>query len=163
MSTAGRRADVSFPQIRTIAGSGTEPLPVAAGPTLGWIFQIGDFAYVEFPLHTYLDRTQDIIFGISWAPAGSEGSKNVTWRIDIGAEKVGAIVTDIDETVDAVDVAVPAVVATYVRTGLAIPAAVFSDPDVDELHVRITRLAATADPAADPGMHHIAVVQSVTR
>lgn len=118
-------------------------------------------AYFEFPLAALLDRREDILVGVSWAPAGSQAAKTVSWKLEVGAEKAGSIVTDIDATVLSEDIACPAVAATYVRTGILIPASTVTDADVDELHCKLTRIAASADPAAAPGLHHIYVRQTL--
>lgn len=146
--------DIIFPWIRF----DVEPARIAIGPTLGWLFVVNEACYVEFPLHPRLDRTRDIVVGVGWAPAGSEVGQFVRWSIDVGAEQEGSNVTVVDATV-AREVAVPPVAADYARTGIMIPAAVFADPDVDELHVKLTRLASSNDPAVPPGLHHVAVIQ----
>lgn len=147
--------DIIFPWIRFGA---VEPAKVEVGPTVGWLFIVNSTCYVEFPLHPKLDRTRDIVVGVGWAPAGSEAGQFVRWSIDVGAEQEGSNVTVVDATVSR-EVAVPPVAADYARTGISIPAAVFADPDVDELHVKLTRLASSNDPAVPPGLHHIAVIQ----
>lgn len=151
--------DVTYPHIRVMDTGGSRPVPAPKGPTAGWTFQVGDFLYFEVPLHQKLDRTQQIVIGVGWSPNGSQAAKTVTWRIDLAGEKLGIDVTAIGDTTDAVDEAVPATTGLYARTGLLVAAAVYADPAIDELHVRLTRLATAADPAADPDVHHIVVVQ----
>jgi hypothetical protein len=156
--TATASTQIVFPQIR-IGGGATAPTLIEAGPTLGWLFTIGDLLYCEVPLPSNVDRTQPVVIGIAWAPSGSEVGKTVRWQTDIGFEENGALVTAISDTRTA-DAAVPAVAATYVRTGISIPAATWAaDPDTDEFHIRVTRVAsAGAEPVAEPGIHHIAVI-----
>lgn len=153
--------DVTYPSIRI--GSGiTAPTSAEAGPTLGWVFDINDRCYVEQRIHPLCDRSQNIILGISWAPSGSEAGKTVSWQIDVGGEKDGKSVAIIDATITGTDISVPSTAAEYVRTGLSIPSSVFSDTDVEELHIRITRIASSSDPTTAPGIHHIAVIQHLT-
>ncbi len=147
---------VSFPFVRTAAAI------ITVGPTAGWLMPVPTInaLYVEFPIHPKIDRTQDIIMGISWAPSGSQANKKVSWRVDVGAEKSGSTVTVVDSTIDCVDEICPATIGIYVRSTVSIPASLLTDVDVDEIHAKITRIASSADPV-DPGIHHIVVVQKL--
>jgi hypothetical protein len=151
--------DVVFPQIRIGLGA-TAPAIIEAGPTTGWLFAVGSLAYSETPLHPRLNRTQNIVVGIGWAPSGSQAGRTVTWRLAVLFAELGSTVTVIDETIDALDQAVPPVVATYARSSFVItPAMLAAHPTADELHMRLTRVATAADPAVPPGLHHVAVIQ----
>ena len=119
---------------------------------------INDRVYCEVPLPIGVDRTSDIIVAVGWAPVAAEVAKTVQWQVDAGFESATHLVNAIDFTV-AQEFAVPGTAFEYVRSGQTLPAANWAaDPTTDELHLRFTRIAASADPVNDPGLHHIAVI-----
>jgi hypothetical protein len=153
--------DITFPTLRL--SPTVPPTIVEAGPTLGYLFvpgPPGNYLYAESPFHPRVDRSKSVIIGLGWAPAASEVGRTATWSLSIGLEKTGALVTAIDLTKTLSDLAVPAVAATYQRSAFVLSAAEWAaDPDTDEMHIRITRLASTGVEATLPGVHHLAVIQ----
>ena len=151
---------VEFPHIRIGTGL-TAPTLIEAGPTLGYLFTVDDVCYAEVPLHPSINRESPVILGCSWAPSGSESAKTVSWKFEVLACKVGAVITTIDATLTAADQAVPTVVGTYSHSAVVVPASLLVDPDVDEFHFKVTRIAASADPTSEPGIHHLVCVQTL--
>lgn len=151
--------DVGYPQLRVGRGL-TAPTAIEAGPSMGWQMDVGFLLYAERPLHSKRDPAQNIILGLGWAPTSSEAGKTVTWQFAIGLEMAGSLVSTVDLTLTAADIAVPETAAEYVRTSVQIPAA--SIPSTaDEIHVRITRVLTELDPTASPAIHHLVVVQQL--
>lgn len=144
-----------------IGTGGTAPTSAEAGPTRGWLFAIGDLGYQEFGLEPNVDRSAAIILGFSWAPAGAEVGKVVSWQLDVCKAGVGKDISAIDTTKSLVDVAVGAVAAIYVHSAFTLTPAEWGGADavVDELHVRLQRIASTTDPVSPPGVHHIICIQ----
>lgn len=68
--------------------------------------------------------------------------------------------TAITDTESATDIAY-AVAPLYVHTPIVVPAAVFTSTTVDELHLKLSRVASSNDPLSFPGLHHIAVIQQL--
>jgi hypothetical protein len=148
---------LTFPQLRVGTG-GTAPTIAEAGPTLGWLFTVGDLIYCEVPIPSNADRGQPAIIGIGWAPSGSEVGTVVRWQTDIGFEQSGSNVAAIEDT-RTVDTAAPVTAASYARSAISIPAAVWgADPADEEFHIRVSRAASGSDPVAEPGIHHVAVI-----
>lgn len=138
----------------------TAPVPVAVGPTYGWLFTTVPqcFAYTELQIQPLADRSKPLIVGLGWAPAGSEAGKTAKWTLDIGLEREGSDVAQIDLT-KSMTIAVPDTAAMYARTAFVLTAAEWDDVGTDELHVRITREASATDPALPPGLHHVVLLQ----
>jgi hypothetical protein len=147
---------ITTPMIRTAA------TPATSGPSYAWTAPIATGFYVDLALDPYLDRTQDSTIVIAWAAAAIEAAKSITWRAQIGAEQTGSTLATVTTTVDAVDETVPAT-AIGARTTITIPASVYTATAVDELHIRIVRVAASADPVTDPVLCSIELTQNVTR
>jgi hypothetical protein len=153
---------IVFPQIRIEdSPAATRPTVGTVGATLGFQMAIGNQLFCELPLHPLLDRTRDITIGVSWAPVGSVAGNLVTWQLNSLALENGALINGAGVAHQAVDQPVPAVAFTYTRTGIVIPAAEIAST-TDEFHLRISRVASSNDPAADPGIHHIAAIQLLT-
>ncbi len=149
---------VMFGSIRPSLASA--PVPIEAGPTLGYLMANTNMVYCELPFDSMIDRSRNLVLGIGWAPSASENNKTVTWRFDVGLMKAGKSLLIIDVTADALNTAVPATVAEYAHTGIVLtPAQWATDPAFDEIHLRITRIATGADPVNPPGIHHIVFVQ----
>ena len=148
---------VTTPMIRTAA------TPITGGPTWGWSAPIATGFYVEFQLDPYIDRTQDLEIEIAWSPVSTEAAKTISWRAQIGAEQLGSSVATVTTTIDAADEVVPATLALYARTTITIPASVVTTTTIDELHIRIARITASADPITDVALHGIECTQQVTR
>jgi hypothetical protein len=151
---------VEFPQLR-IGGGATAPILIEAGPTLGYLFTIDDVCYGEVPIHPAINREAPVILGCSWAPSGAESSKTVSWKFEVLACKVGAAITTIDATLTAADQPIPTSTGIYSHSVVVVPASLLEDPDVDEFHFKITRIASSADPTSEPGIHHLVCVQSL--
>lgn len=134
------------------------PTPIEVGPTMGYLMVVADAVYSEIPLVTRVDRSRNLLVGIGWAPSSAEVGRTVTWRFEIGLMKVGKSVVVIDVTDD---VTVPyGAQAIYVHTSsVLLPAQWGTDPDYDELHLRISRIASGADPVFPPGVHHIVAIE----
>lgn len=159
VAAAHAEVDIQFPTIRlTDPGSANRPTVVSVGATLGYIFAAGDRAHVEVPLNALLNRTQDVIIGLSWAPGGSQAGRFVTWQVDALPCELGTDLTGTGLQIIAADQPVPDTVATYTRSVITVPAAQLAGT-VDELHCRIQRNANVNDPAADVALHHVAVIQ----
>lgn len=143
-----------------IGTGGTAPTSIEAGPTRGWLFAIGDLGYQEFALQPTVDRSKPIIISLGWAPSATEVAKNVSWQLDICKAGVGKNIASIDTTKASADVPCGPV-AIYIHTGFTLTPAEWgaTDPVVDELHVRLQRIAAAADPVSPPGGHHIICIQ----
>lgn len=155
---------VTFPQLRTEdAGAANRPDPIVGASTFGYSFDLGDRLFFEVPIHPLCDRTQDVTIGVSFAPTGSEVGTVVSWRANVLPAKVGTDLSLAGNNYDAIDVANPDAAGIYARAGITVPAAELSDPDVDEFHVRVRRIASSSDPVANPAIHHIAVIQQLAR
>ncbi len=150
---------VTMGQVRI--GTGSPPIVVEAGPTLGWLFALGNQAYTELVIQESLvDRSKPLVVGVAWAPAVSEVGRTVGWTLDIGLERDGADVATIDLT-QVQNVAVPAIAATYERTGFTLAPAEWDGVGTDELHVRLTRSASGGVEPTLPGLHHVVLVQQL--
>lgn len=155
--------DIKFPQIRlgNPADAAHYPTLVEAGPTMGWLFAIGNWCYAESPLLPNRDVSQNVIVGVSWAPAGNEPTKRVKWQGDFGFEAAGTNVDLIDAT-KTVEAAQTGLAAIYQRSALILtPADLAAFPGADDLHLRLQRVASSSDPVLPPGLHHVAVIQAL--
>lgn len=157
-SLVGPSLEITFPQLRPSTASA--PTPAEAGPTLGWLMAIGNFVYAEIPLNERVDRSRNIELHLAWAPAGAEVGTTVTWSLDLGFEFTGKDVSVIDLTKTILNIPIPEVSAVYQETEFVLtPAEWATNPLVDEIHVRIGRLASASDPILPPGVHHLEVLQ----
>lgn len=154
------RSQMDLKSVR-IGTGGTAPVSTEAGPTQGWLFDVADLGYQEFGLAPNVDRSLPIIIGFSWAPSGAEAAKVVSWQLDVCKAGVGKNIATIDTTKSLVDVAVGAAAAIYVHSAFTLTPAEWGGADavVDELHVRLQRIASTTDPVSPPGVHHMVCIQ----
>jgi len=151
---------VTYP--KWVLGPANAPTNIAAGPTQGWQFAVGNLTYTEAALSPGVDRTQNLVIGVAWAPVAAEAGKTIEWQLDIGFEKAGKSLATIDYTATSGAVAVPATAAIYVHTAMAVaPADWAADPATDELHIRLSRNATANDPVNDPAIHHVAFIQQL--
>jgi len=155
--------DVKFPQIRL--GSPTDaaryPTLVEGGPSTGWAFAVNNWCYAESPLLPNRDTTKNVIVGVAWVPLGNEPTKRVKWQGDFGLETEGTNVDVVDLT-KVVEVAQTGLFAIYQRTSILLtPADFVGFETADEIHLRLQRIASTADPVAPPALHHVAVIQAL--
>jgi hypothetical protein len=140
-----------------------DPVPAAGGPTLGYLMAVApdpSYVYREVKIAPLIDRTLPILVELSWAPAGAEAGKTVSWQLIVCLAHVGKDVTVIDITKQLLDLPVPDTAAIYQHAHFVLDAADWTaDPAADELHMRFERLATASDPTLPPGVHHVEVTQ----
>lgn len=135
------------------------PTTIASGATLGYSMAVNDVLYAEHPFHRQLDRNRDVTVAVSWAPGGSQAGRTLTWRLNVVPIIFGTtnLTGNLGTAFDQVDVAVPDTVGFYTATLFTIPASLLTG--ANEFHYRVIRLASTADPAADPAIHHVSTTE----
>lgn len=149
-----------YPEVRIVdPGGGNRPTIATGGATFGWLFAVADEMWFEFPFEPGLDRTQDVTVYASWAPTGNEVGKLVSWQLDVLPISPGDQVIAGGTAIQAVDDAVPDTAGIYTSSVFVIPAAMLGTKL--ECHCHLTRIASSADPVAPPGIHHIAVAQTL--
>ena len=142
-------------------GAVTPPVSAEVGASQGWVFAISDLAYQEFALKPTVDRSLPIIIGFDWAPTGSEVGQLASWEVGVTRAGTGKDLATINVTKSIVDAAVGAVAAIYQQSSVSLSVAEWGGADltVDELHIRLKRIASSNDPAASPAVYDIFCVQ----
>lgn len=158
--------DVKYPAPRILPADATAQW-ATIGASAGYLMAVPSIPiYFESPLSRQLNVQRDIILAIAWVPSGSEAGKNVKWQLDVTYNAPGRNLSVIDSTFT-VETALNPNAGIYQNAAVAIPKATLlpfiqgAQPP-DELHILLTRIAASAnDPVSPPGFHHLAVIQGI--
>jgi hypothetical protein len=144
-----------------VGTGGTAPASNETAASQGWTFAISDLGYQEFALNALVDRSKAIIIGFNWAPTGSEAAQVASWEVAITQGGVGKNLAAINTTKTITDAAVGAVVDIEQQSTVSFSVAEWGGADlvVDELHVRLKRIASSDDPAASPAVYDIFCIQ----
>lgn len=135
---------------------------VEAGPTSGYLFDVGMVGYREFPLDPLLDRSQGAIVGFGWTPSGSTAGRLASWELIVNLAHVGKSVVITDVTKQIVDTPVNANATIYQHGAFLLTESDLAiDSAADEIHVRLQRIASSNDPPPNEplGVHHVICIQ----
>lgn len=139
------------------AGASKTVTAIHGSTTLAEEFSNGDNLYLQWIPPVDFDPEQDLILNVDWFPTGSEAAKTITWVATVLVKS--ATLTNIlgsTGSVNAVDEPVPTVYGNSTQTALTIDSATFlTGKVVDDVHIRLERVATASDPTNPPAVHHV--------
>jgi hypothetical protein len=137
----------------------TKTVTTIVGNSLGEVTEVTDELYMHWVFPDNLDFSRDLEIHVEYAPGGSEGSKNISFDLACvtmdGLDDISAT-TGTEQVVDS---AIPATVNLSAQVSFDLSAATYLPAmDLESVHCRLTRVAASADPTADIIVLHAEVI-----
>lgn len=127
------------------------------GITVTEDFGIGDELFLHWQIPQLLDRSLDIDLHMEWAPVTSEVGKVFSLQINISSQGKGTNIGDTGESFTIEDIVVPETALDGFSETFIIPKRLLS-ANYDDLHIRVKRIASTAnDLIGDVALHHASI------
>jgi len=148
------------------SAAGTAPVLVEDGLALIEEFALSDRVYCLWRIPPEIDRTVNATLTLDLCTRGAEASKNCSFDLAIlsmnssGNTAIGAATG----TVQIVNSALPTSNDVIWKATVSVPVATyFTSATIEALSIRITRVAAAADPTAAVGVMGVAITFGVVR
>ncbi len=133
------------------------------GNTITEVFGIGDELFLNWVLPSNIDINKDPIISLSLAPTGSEVGKKVSFDVTILSSKPGIDISTTTGTVQFVDKDISDVVDISFTVEEDISSSTFLDSNMNtvSLHIKIKRVASSADPAANIALYNAQITYNI--
>ncbi len=133
------------------------------GNTITEVFGIGDELFLNWVIPTSIDRAEDPIISLSLAPTGSEVGKKVSFDVTILSSKPGVDISTTTGTVQFIDKDISDTVDVAFIAEEEISSQTFLDSGMNtvSLHIKIKRVASSADPAANIALYNAQITYNI--
>ncbi len=133
------------------------------GDTITEVFDIGDELFLNWVLPVSIDLNKDPTISLSLAPTGSEAGKKVSFDVSILSSKPGVDISTTTGTVQFIDKDITDIVNIAFTAEESISAQTFLDSDMNtvSLHLKIKRVASSADPAANIALYNAQISYNI--
>lgn len=140
-----------------IIGKGTgasKTTTTIIGNSLVEEFGIGDELFLHWVLPTNIDKNIDSLLLLALAPTGAEVGKKISFDISILSVELGIDISITTGTIQFIDEDIPDTLDEAFQLEKDILAQTFLGENVSALHIKIKRVASSADPVNDIALHH---------